>query len=154
MHYYFGSQEGLLEEILRRHLEDMSARVNECTAALCTGREGSPEAIRDAIAALAIPFAEKLGDERGRRFIRIMAQVFEQQGRFPEAHFVPSSALSMDLPRRSLSALTPTVREERVWQITRFVVSCFEMATAAYLAEAPTGDFWPSNWPAVGRGPE
>ena len=180
VHYHFGSQDGLLQEILRVHLEGLSTRVDECTAALCTGREGSPAAISDAIAALAIPFAEKLADERGRRFIRIVAQVWGEASSWRQFSFVPSSALAMDLIRRSLRGLPAEVLESRMWMITRFVVACFgsraqrldsdageahaaaaempldafvfdvvQMATAAYLAEAPVGGFWPQSWPPV-----
>lgn len=173
VHYHFGSQEGLLEEILRIHLDELAARVDECTGLLCEGRDGSPEAIRDAIAALAIPFAEKLGSQRGRRFIRIMAQTWGRTGDWREHRFVPSSALTMDLIRRSLRGLPESIREERMWLITRFVVESFaaraqrhgavddgitidefvyevvEMAAAAYIAAPPVGDFWPADWPTV-----
>ncbi len=178
VHYHFGSQDGLLREILRIHLADLGARVDECTAALCAGRDGSPEAIRDAIAALAIPFAEKLDDERGRRFIRIVAQVWGEVPGWRQSSVVPSSALALDLIRRSLRGLPDEVVESRMWMITRFVVSCFgmraerhdraageggeaqmpldafvfdvvQMATAAYLSAPPVGGFWPAAWPAI-----
>lgn len=174
VHYHFGSQEGLVQEILRIHLEDLSARVDECTVTLCEGRDGSPESIRDAIAALAIPFAEKLADERGRRFIRIVAQIWGQTGStWEQSSFIPSSALAMDLIRRSLRDLPTEIRDNRMWLVTKFVVSCFgtraeqhgkdevgipldafvfnviEMATAAYLAQFPAGHFWPDEWPRI-----
>ncbi len=181
VHYHFGSQDGLLTEILRRHLDDVSARVDEYTDALCAGRDGSPDAIRDAIAALAVPFAEKLGDERGRRFIRIAAQVWGRTATWRQSSFVPSSALAMDLIRRSVRDLSPALREERMRLIPGFVLSAFavraqridhpdcdddafplplhafvynvvEMATAAYLAQAPAGDYWPERWPVVRTG--
>lgn len=172
VHYHFGSQDGLLDEILRRHLGDVSARVEECTTELCSGRDGSPEAVRDAIAALAIPFAEKLADERGRRFIRIVAQVWGTED-WQRASFVPSSALAMDLIQRSLRCLPADLREERMWLTTRFVITSFasraqrhtganvpssthafvfnvvEMAAAAFLAYPPVGEFWPANWPTI-----
>lgn len=173
VHYHFGSQGGLLEEILRLHLAEVGARVAACTARLCAGREGSPEALRDAIAALAIPFVEKLGDERGRRFIRIMAQVGAGE-RWPQGHFVPDSALAMDLIRRSVPDLDPGSREERIGLITPFVIAAIaaearredvnaervdalvfdvvSMAAAAYFAPAPVGDFWPDRWPRVEMG--
>lgn len=170
VHYHFGSQEGLLEEILRLHLAEVGTRVAACTARLCVGREGSPEALRDAIAALAIPFVEKLGDERGRRFIRIMAQVGTGD-RWPQGYFVPSAALAMDLVRRSVPDLDERRREERVGLITPFVIAAIaaearrgdvadgrveelvfdvvSMAAAAYFAPAPVGGFWPDRWPRV-----
>ncbi|MGW9339889.1 TetR/AcrR family transcriptional regulator [Streptomyces albidoflavus] len=176
VHYHFGSQQGLIQEILRVHLEDLSVRVDECTAALCAGRDGSLESIRDAIAALAIPFAEKLADERGRRFIRIAAQIWGQSATWEQSSFIPSSALAMDLIRRSLRDLPADIRDNRIWLITRFVVACFgsraeqygngkegialdafvfdviEMAAAAYLADSPVGNFWPDNWPCIDIG--
>ncbi|WP_158726342.1 TetR/AcrR family transcriptional regulator [Tomitella fengzijianii] len=177
VHYHFGSQDGLLEAILQTHLQEIGARVDKTTAALCTGRDGSPEALRDAIAALAIPFAEKLRDERGRRFIRIVAQVWGRIGDWQQQRFIPSSALAMDLIRRSARGGLPgAVLEERMWLITRFVVASFAaraerqdavvdgialdafvydvvgMATAAYFAEPPEGGFWPARWPAIREG--
>lgn len=139
VHYHFGSQQGLLEEILRIHLADVAARVDECTALLCAGRDGSPEAVRDAIAALAIPFAEKLGSQRGRRFIRIMAQTWGRTTGWQDHRFVPSSALTMDLIRRSLRDLPESIREERMWLITRFVVESFA-ARAQRAGTADDGD--------------
>ncbi|WP_182346531.1 TetR/AcrR family transcriptional regulator [Tomitella gaofuii] len=176
VHYHFGSQDGLLEAILQFHLQEIGARVDETTADLCAGRDGSPEALRDAIAALAIPFAEKLRDERGRRFIRIAAQVWGRTAAWEQSSFVPSSALAMDLIRRSARGLPAAVLEERMWLITRFVVSSFAaraerqdavvdgialdefvydvvgMATAAYFAAPPEGGFWPERWPVIREG--
>ncbi|WP_182358109.1 TetR/AcrR family transcriptional regulator [Tomitella gaofuii] len=176
VHYHFGSQDGLLEAILQTHLHEIGARVDETTALLCTGRDGSPDALRDAIAALAIPFAEKLRDERGRRFIRIVAQVWGRIGDWQQQRFIPSSALAMDLIRRSARGLPAEVLEERMWLITRFVVSSFAaraenqdavvdgitldafvydvvgMATAAYFAAPPEGGFWPERWPVIREG--
>lgn len=173
VHYYFGSRDGLLEEILLLHLADVSQRVDECTQILCRGSGTSAGALRDSIAALVIPFAEKLHEERGRRFIQIMAQVYESADGLQEARYIPSSALAMAQIRRSLVGMPQAVQEERVRLVTNFVISSFasrtrnlsqlgrsldldafimnvvDMAAAAYLADPPDKDDWPNTWPRV-----
>lgn len=171
VHYYFGSREGLFEAIMQRHLDDISVGVQDCVDTLCPGE--SPAAVRDAIAALAIPFAEKLNDYRGRMFIVIMARMFGDGGYWREAQFVPASGVAMEAIRRNLTSLPENIREERMRLIIRFVVLSFaarahrvageqedvsldaflydvvEMAAAAYDAKVPVGEFWPSHWPRV-----
>lgn len=174
VHYYFGSREGLLEEIVLLHLADVSQRVDECTRLLCGGDEdASHTAIRNAIAALAIPFAEKLREERGRRFIQIMDQIYHGTIGVPEARYIRSSALAMNQIRRSLRGIPVDVLDERMRLVTNFVIASFaartrastdggeqldldafivnlvDMATAAYLAPVPQPGDWPVNWPQV-----
>lgn len=173
VHYYFGSREGLLERIVQEHLTDVRQRVDECTRLLCGDDSASPDALRNAIAALSIPYAEKLSTERGRRFIQIMARIYDEANGMPEASHIPSSALAMSQIRRSLPGMPVDVVEERVRLITKFVIASFatrtrmpadapgqldldrfivnliNMATAAYFAEAPEPGHWPENWPRV-----
>ncbi|MCZ4076974.1 TetR/AcrR family transcriptional regulator [Rhodococcus sp. H36-A4] len=173
VHYYFGSREGLLEQIVAAHMADVRQRVDECTQQLCSGDQSSPAAVRDAIAALSIPYAEKLSSERGRRFIQIMARVYEEPGSMPESRYIPSSASAMNQIRRSLPDIPPDVLDERVRLITKFVIAAFaartrmpadapgrldldsfivnllDMATAAYFAVVPEPGHWPENWPRV-----
>lgn len=173
VHYYFGSREGLLEHIVAHHMADVRQRVDECTQLLCDGDAASPAALRDAIAALSIPYAEKLGTERGRRFVQIMARVYDEPENMPDARYIPSSALATEQIRRSLPGLPAEILEERVQMVTRFVIASFaararipadapgeldldrfivnllDMAAAAYLADAPDPGFWPANWPRV-----
>lgn len=173
VHYYFGSREGLLEHIVAEHMADVRQRVDDCTRALCGDDEASPDAVRNAIAALSIPYAEKLGTERGRRFIQIMARLYDEPGGVAEAQYIPSSARAMDQIRRSLPGVPRDVVDERLRLITRFVVAAFatrarmpveasgsldldlfivnliDMATAAYFAQVPESDAWPANWPPM-----
>lgn len=126
VHYYFGSRDGLLEAILRRHMADVSARVEHCVGLLRVERQPSRAALRDAIAALAIPLGEKLLDERGRRFVQIMAEVYDRRGGLSEAQYAPVSATAMSLIRRSMSGvpgMSAELREERIRLAINFVVS-------------------------------
>ncbi len=94
MHYYFGSREGLLEAIVLRHMVDVSGRMDELVERLCVGREPSPEALRDAIAAMTIPLAEKLSTNEGVTFVQIMAEVYERRGGLADAQYSPASAIA------------------------------------------------------------
>ena len=135
VHYYFGSREGLLEAIAVRHMADVSARVDHFVARLCVGREPSRSALRDAIAALAIPLGEKLLDERGRDFVQIMAEVYDRKGGLADAQYAPASALAKDLIRRSMTGMSDALREERIRLTTNFIVSSMAAWARAYDAD-------------------
>ncbi|MFC9515127.1 TetR/AcrR family transcriptional regulator [Nocardiaceae bacterium NPDC056970] len=123
VHYYFGSREGLLEAIVVQHMVDVSARMDELVRRLCVGREPSREALRDAIAAMTIPLAEKLLDERGRDFVQIMSEVYERHGGLADAQYSPASAVAKDVVRQSMSGMSEALREERIRLTTNFLVS-------------------------------
>ncbi|MCA1004727.1 TetR family transcriptional regulator [Rhodococcus hoagii] len=123
VHYYFGSREGLLEAIVVQHMVDVSTRMDELVRRLCVGREPSREALRDAIAAMTIPLAEKLLDERGRDFVQIMSEVYERYGGLADAQYSPASAVAKDVVRQSMSGMSEALREERIRLTTNFLVS-------------------------------
>lgn len=123
VHYYFGSREGLLEAIVVQHMVDVSARMDELVRRLCVGRVPSREALRDAIAAMTIPLAEKLLDERGRDFVQIMSEVYERHGGLADAQYSPASAVAKDVVRQSMSGMSEALREERIRLTTNFLVS-------------------------------
>ncbi|PTR28767.1 TetR family transcriptional regulator [Rhodococcus sp. OK519] len=123
VHYYFGSREGLLEAIVVRHMADVSSRMDELVQRLCAGREPSREALRDAIAAMTIPLAEKLLDERGRDFVQIMDEVYDRRGGLADAKYSPASAVAKDVVRQSMAGMSEALREERIRLTTNFIVS-------------------------------
>ncbi|WP_238780314.1 TetR/AcrR family transcriptional regulator [Prescottella equi] len=132
VHYYFGSREGLLEAIVLRHMVDVSGRMDELVERLCVGREPSPEALRDAIAAMTIPLAEKLLDERGRDIVQIMAEVYERRGGLADAQYSPASAIAKDVVRRSMTGMSEALREERIRLTTNFIVSALASRARAF----------------------
>jgi len=132
VHYYFGSREGLFEAIVVRHMTDVSTRMDALVGRLCVGREPSREALRDAIAAMTIPLAEKLLDERGRDFVQIMAEVYERRGGLADARYSPASAVAKDLVRRCLGDMGEALREERILLTTNFIVSALASRARAH----------------------
>ena len=132
IHYYFGSREGLLEAILVHHFVEVSSRMTELVDRLCVGREPSPEALRDAIAAQAIPLGSKLHDESGRDFVQILAEVYDRRGGLAEARYSPAVAVARGLVRQCLTALPETLREERRRLTTIFIVSALAARARAY----------------------
>ena len=73
LHYHFGDREGLVVEILRRHLEAIEARRARLVAAIAAeDRSGDVRALVDA---LARPMADDLGTEIGRAHLRMVARV-------------------------------------------------------------------------------
>ncbi|WP_430331074.1 TetR/AcrR family transcriptional regulator [Rhodococcus sp. ACT016] len=132
VHYYFGSREGLLEAIVVRHMTDVSTRMDVLVERLCVGREPSREALRDAIAAMTIPLAEKLLDERGRDFVQIMAEVYDRRGGLADAQYAPASAVARDLVRRCMVDMSEALREERIVLTTNFIVSAMAARARAH----------------------
>lgn len=71
LHYYFGSKDGLLEAIILTHYAEVEAQINEVLDTLESREKLS---CRDIVAAMTQPFINKLDDERGVNYLRIMAQ--------------------------------------------------------------------------------
>jgi AcrR family transcriptional regulator len=124
--YHFGSREGLLREILRRHDE----QVDEERGRLLDGM-GEQATTRDLAGVLLRPYARPLAEPSGRDFLRIVAQLAEA---FPTWHSDPEfegphlrRALELLLARpRTLPA---DIREARV-------VSLISLLTAAMAERA------------------
>ncbi|WP_430331227.1 TetR family transcriptional regulator [Rhodococcus sp. ACT016] len=136
IHYYFGSREGLLEAIIVSHFVDVNSRMAELVDRLCTGREPSPQALRDAIAAQAIPLGEKLRDERGRDFMQILAEVYDRRGGITEGQYASASTEARNLVRQCLTGMTDALREERMRLMANFIVSALAARARACDDEA------------------
>ena len=108
--YHFGSREGLLTEILLLHGSPM----DEERADRVAGRLDD-HSTRSLIAALTVPYARVLADQRGRYYLRIVAQLTDLFPMWREEDDVRPRHL-----RRILAALErrapgpPSVRRERV----------------------------------------
>src|SRR5688500_9225331 len=109
--YHFGSREGVLDAILRRHGDPTDVARGEHLEAL--GPDASTRAL---IAALVLPYAAHLRTPAGRDYLRIVAQL---TGRFAAWRERPPGTgpwlvevLTM-LERRP-TELDPAIRRERV----------------------------------------
>lgn len=143
VHYYFGSRDGLLEAILTHHMAEVSTRVEHCVDLLCVQQQPSRTGVRDAIIALAIPFGEKLLEERGRCFVQIMQEVHDRRGGLAEAQYVPASATAMSLIRASMTGMSAELREERLRLAINFVVSGIGARARADASDTPVFDLDP-----------
>ncbi|MCB0994969.1 MAG: TetR family transcriptional regulator, partial [Acidimicrobiales bacterium] len=71
--YHFGSREGVLVEILRRHGTPLDAH-----RARLVGDELETEPTRSLVGALVLPYAGRLESEAGRNYLRIVGQLTDQ----------------------------------------------------------------------------
>jgi AcrR family transcriptional regulator len=70
LNYHFGSREGVLDAILDRHGERIDAERGVLLKEI--GRDASS---RDLVGALVVPYLANLGDQSGRDYLRIVAQL-------------------------------------------------------------------------------
>jgi TetR/AcrR family transcriptional regulator, regulator of cefoperazone and chloramphenicol sensitivity len=110
LHYHFGSRDGLVLAILRRHEDDVDAEVAQVLDRW--DRDGYQPGVREIAAAVVRPLAAKLGSPNGRDFLQIVPYV------------VPG--LSETLRRGRAEPLTPQ---------TRRVLALFEARIAELPAE-------------------
>lgn len=73
LHYHFGGKEGLVAEIVRRHLEAVEARRSELVVRLAA--EDRTGDLRALVHALAGPMADDLECRLGRAHLRLVARV-------------------------------------------------------------------------------
>jgi len=120
LHYHFGSQAGLLEAILRAHLEEVERR-RAAHAAEIEAR-GETSDVRALVRALAAPMVEDLHDPVGRAHLRIVAQVSHPALAYEDA-FRSARAVDVDAAagtaivtwlQAALTHLPPAVRRERL----------------------------------------
>jgi AcrR family transcriptional regulator len=157
--YHFGTREGLLTSILLLH----GSPLDEERAVLAAGPL-ERHSIRTLVASLTVPYAHMLRTQRGRHYLRIVAQLTELFPMWREQDELRPPHL-----RRILSALErrasgpPAVRRERLIGVimlmtamaadrarqidedpdvhhdeTRFVSNLVDMLTG--IVEAPVGD--------------
>jgi len=108
--YHFGSREGLLTEILLHHgspMDDERARL--------AGGRLDQHSTRTLVAALTVPYARLLGDQRGRYYLRIVAQLTDLFPMWREEDAVRPPQLRRILAALERRAAGPlSVRRERV----------------------------------------
>lgn len=73
LHYHFGGRQGLLDAIIEHHDESIEAERRAHLDRLTA--EGLDRDLASLVAALVVPFSQKLLDADGREFLRIIAQL-------------------------------------------------------------------------------
>ena len=116
LHYHFGSRDGLVLAILRRHENTIDAEVARELDRW--EQEGREPGVRDIAAAVVRPLADQLRSSSGRDFLRIVPHVVPgisatlRQGR-PEP-MTPQSRRVLDLYEARIPELPEEVRRERL----------------------------------------
>jgi AcrR family transcriptional regulator len=126
LHYHFGSREGLVDEILRRHLEAIEARREPLTEAIRA--EGRQHDLRSLVAALALPMAEDLRDPVGRAHLRIVARLDHPSLAYEVPFQVvdaPAGTEVVGWLREALDGLPPVLRAERLAVLRSQLVGLF-----------------------------
>lgn len=103
LHYHFGSRDGLLQAITRRHSGPVDSERGQLLAAL-----PEPAELRDLVSVILTPLAEELSHPSGRDYLRIVPQNVD-------ASEVPPAILqAFGRAEKALSWLPPTVCRERL----------------------------------------
>jgi AcrR family transcriptional regulator len=127
LHYHFGSRDGLLVAILRKHLElTEPERRRALAAAGGAGPGEGDDHLRALVAALVTPDAARLHDEDGRDYLRIIAQIAGRAGvqQGPVRLPVDGSALERVIDRLVATVATRVpepVARERVAAVIGFL---------------------------------
>lgn len=116
LHYHFGSRDGLVLAILRRHEDEIDAQV----AQVLDGwqRDGHEATVRDIASAVVRPLAAKLASPSGRDFLRIVPYVVPglsatlRQGRAEP--LTPQTKRVLDLYESRIDDLPQALRRERL----------------------------------------
>jgi AcrR family transcriptional regulator len=139
LHYHFGGRDGLVEGILRLHLEAVEARRAPLVAAIAAdGREAD---LRALVHALAAPMDQDLPTPLGRAHLRIVAQLshpslaYDRPFRVVEA---PAGRAVVRWLRAALEWLPQPVRTERLVALRSQLISLFGLR-AQLLDEQPAG---------------
>jgi len=133
--YHFGSREGILREILKHHglhLDDERGRMLQAV--------GEGASTRDLVAGLLVPFSHPLATDRGRNYLRIVAQL---TGRFAAWRTVDDE-LTPPYLRRILgmleerpAAIPPEVRRQRVIAVIMLMTSAMAERARALQSRKP-----------------
>ena len=144
LHYHFGSQQGLLEEILKVHLEAVERRRAVLAEELERTRASGD--LRALVHALAQPMADDLQDPVGRAHLRIVAQVSHPALAFERA-FSTAQQVEVDAAagtrvvgwlQAALPALPRSVLLERLVDLRGHLISSFGLR-AQLIDDLPRG---------------
>ena len=119
--YHFGSREGLLERILAHHGESIDAHRGQ----LLAGLEGEAST-RSVVDALVAPMVACLENDRGRRYVRIVAQLadrFADWRHAPADLAAPNLSRALDLLEDRPEHLSSVVRRERLVAMMQLMTS-------------------------------
>ena len=139
LHYHFGGRDGLVEEILRRHLEAIEDRRARLVAVLAA--EDRTGDLRGLVHALAAPMAVDLDDPLGRAHLRLVSQLshpalaYERPFRIVDA---PAGVAVAKWVNAALRHLPRAVRAERLAALRAQLVGLFGLR-ALLLDEADAG---------------
>lgn len=115
LHYHFGGRDGLVLEILRRHLDAVEARRARLLATITAeDRQGD---LRALVHALAAPMAEDLETPLGRAHLRLVAQLSHPSLAFEPPFQVADAPAGLAVVRwlhDALAGLPAPVRAERL----------------------------------------
>jgi AcrR family transcriptional regulator len=137
LHYHFGGRDGLVEEILRRHLEAIEARRARLVALLAA--EDRTTDLRGLAHALAAPMAADLDTPLGRAHLRIVAQLSHPSLAYERPFRVIEAPAGMAVVRwlnAALASLPDGVRLERMAGLRAQLVGMFGLR-AQLLDDAP-----------------
>jgi|TARA_B100001105_G_scaffold176402_1_gene142166 AcrR family transcriptional regulator len=123
--YHFGSREGVLDAILAEHGNPIDVHRGELISAI-QDDPATPADLRSLVSALVRPMTTVLADPRGRRYVRIVAQLSD---RFPAWQDAPEGIhqahLTEALSRLEALAHGPsaTIRNARLVAMIRLMTS-------------------------------
>ena len=136
--YHFGSREGVLDAILAEHGNPIDAHRGEMLSMVHHDPD-APADIRPLVSALVRPMTAVLADSRGRRYVRIVAQLSD---RFPTWQDVPEGVdqthLTDALVRLEARAAGPdaSIRTARLVAMIRLMTS--SLAARAVVLDSGT----------------
>src|SRR5687768_410620 len=115
LHYHFGGRDGLVDEILRRHLTAVEERRARLVAVLAA--EDRTDDLRGLAHALAAPMAADLATPVGRAHLRLVAQLSHPALAYQRpfrVHDAPAGTAVAKWVARALAHLPRGVRAERL----------------------------------------
>jgi AcrR family transcriptional regulator len=135
LHYHFGSREGLVAAIMRRHQASIEA---EMGAAIDELERRGAVTIRDVVAAVVRPLAAKLDTESGRNFLMLLPQITPALGRNLRRGVAepstPQSARVLELLRAHMPRVPLEVQRER--QVAYVLLLSTLLADRAHAVES------------------
>ncbi len=139
LHYHFGGRDGLVEEILRRHLVAIEDRRAHLVAALAA--EDRTGEVRGLVHALAAPMAIDLDDAVGRAHLRIVAQLSHPSLAYQPPLRVTDAAAGLAVARwlgAALAWLPAPLRIERLAALRAQLTGLFAQR-AQLIDDRPAG---------------